>query len=132
MSLHTILRTQILSDAGIAALVGTRFYPLQLPIENTTFPALTSQIVSRENFTTIDGLASLCRSRVSVRACSLDYDTAAALCEQVRAFLEGAAGTWSGVAVTVYCANIRIDTIDPETLVYYCLQDYFINHPRLP
>ncbi len=45
MSVETDVYAAITNDAGLAALIGTRLYPLALP-ENATYPAATYSVIS--------------------------------------------------------------------------------------
>lgn len=62
MDVYAVLRAYILADPAIAAVLGTRVYPIKLPQE-VTYPAMTIQRISGAAYTPLKGRASLARPR---------------------------------------------------------------------
>ncbi len=107
------LRTYLLGDATVAALVGTRVYPVRLP-QGGTFPAITYQRVSQVPVgRPTSGPPSVVAARVQFDVWSLNrdgvdgYAAARALADAVRQRLDGKTGAL-GSGLTVV-QDVRLD-----------------------
>jgi len=90
------IRDHLLADTTIAALVGTRIYPLALPLHIST-PALTYEVVSDVQHRQVPGWS---KQRIQITVCVqgeysvLDaYPDAKALKEAIKARVDGRGGT---------------------------------------
>ena len=63
MGVAADVRTYIIGDAGVAALIGTRMHPTNLP-QACTLPAVTYHIISRSHEPTLEGIAAAGMVRV--------------------------------------------------------------------
>lgn len=94
------LRAVLLADAGVAALVGTRVYPLVLP-QAGTLPAITYQVVAGDADYVMEGASGLAFKRVQVDCWADTYSAAAGLRAAVTAALGGFAGSAGSPAVRI-------------------------------
>jgi hypothetical protein len=111
MTITEALRTHLLADAAIAALVGTRCYPLRLP-QKVTMPAIVLSLISGGRPGHLRGVGGLARARYQLDSWAQTYDGATALAAVCRQRLDGFAGEWTdggSPAVVVY-AKVFYDT----------------------
>lgn len=108
------LRTFLLSQPAISALVGTRFYPLRLP-QGVAFPAITYQTVFGTSEFTHDGPAHLGRRRIQIDCWAkgnTGYNQVVALADEIRTAVVGYLGAMGG---TPYAAGRLVNVLDiPE------------------
>jgi hypothetical protein len=85
-SIGTELKKYLAANAGVAALVGSRIYPIVLPQEYdySQGAALTYRILSRPSGHLINGIDGICRARVEFSAFSSDYDLSEQVADAVR------------------------------------------------
>jgi hypothetical protein len=133
--LGVALRAHLLDDGAIAALVGTRVYPLRLP-EKLVLPAIVLTRISEVRYGHLRGNEALARPRYQVDCWASTHDGATALGTLVRQRLNGYTGTWSDdespattIPVTVLFDSAQ-DLFDPDILGGSCRQsaDYFVFH----
>lgn len=86
------LRTKLLSDATIAAILATRLYPVILP-QNTIFPAATYQIIDTPRDFNLDGPSGLARPKIQYTLWATKADNVKALARAIRLALNGFKGT---------------------------------------
>jgi len=91
--------TRMQGYAGLAALVGTRVYPLQVP-QDVDLPAIAYQKISSPKTTSHGGDSHLAQSRIQFTIQADTYRAAKAVADQVRA-------CWAGYRATV--DGVRID-----------------------
>lgn len=107
MILEEGIYAHLTDDAGVAALVGTRIYPLQVP-QDVTLPAVAYQRISGPRDHAHDGPTGLVRARVQFSALGSTYLEAKTVTEALRAALDGFKGTMGTVEVqTVFLENER-------------------------
>lgn len=129
MSLGPLVRTLLLSDAAIAALVGTRVYPTILP-QASTFPAITYQRISRIPVADhLSDVGALARPRVQVDSWAGTRDGAEALGEAVRRKLNGYRGPVAGSEdVQMIQLDAVRDLYDDDVKLHRHSADYFVFH----
>lgn len=93
MNVFAMIRAYVLGDAAIAAVIGTRFYPIKVP-QNPTYPAITMQRISGVRFPPLKGRASLARPRYQFDVWTKEgvlnaYATSQSLGQLLLARLEG-------------------------------------------
>lgn len=125
--IEAAIRTHLIGDAGLAALVAARVYPVQLP-QRPTLPALTYQRISTvPTQTRGEAAANHERTRFQIDCWAADYDSMLA----VRTALGAALGTLA------QAANPRIDValkqngregLDTASGRWRATVDYFIWH----
>jgi|SRR5688572_2577699 len=103
-ALYSLLTTG--SPNPVAALVGTRVYPLVLP-QGVSYPAIRVQRIStpRSQYRTMDGRAGYASPRMQVDAYALTHAGAIAVAQAIYAMLEGYHATVGG---------LRIDAISTD------------------
>jgi hypothetical protein len=79
-----VVYSRLTTFAGLAALIGTRAYPLVIPLTGT-LPAVAYQTISSEPKTSHDGFSGLTQTRVQLTAVAADYATAKEVEQQLRA-----------------------------------------------
>jgi hypothetical protein len=108
--------------AGLAALVSTRIYPMQLP-QNVVLPACTYQKISGARTHSSSGTSILARPRVQIDTWATTYTDAKAVAAQVRLALDGHHGTGSAWASIL---DNEIDDYDPVTTRYRVICDILL------
>jgi len=135
MTVEQGLRTHLLGDASIAALVVARVYPLRLP-QKPQMPAIVITRISGVRFGSLRGQASLARPRFQVDAWASTHDGATALGTLCRRRLEGYNGVWSDGGSPAVAMNVSVvfesemDLFEEEINGGLCRHsaDYFIFH----
>jgi hypothetical protein len=112
--IEAALRTHLLQQPAVAALVGSRVYPVRLP-QGAIFLAITYQRIAGGELITHDGAAGLGRSRMQLDCWSDDgYAEAVSLAAVLRAALSGFHGAWAGVRVGGVQIVNELDLSEPE------------------
>lgn len=92
MDIGTVLRSLLVTDPAIVAVVGTRVYPIKAP-QSPTYPLITYQQISGVRETTLHGRAGLARPRFQIDAWYAEtgtgYKLSRALGALILARLEG-------------------------------------------
>lgn len=130
MSIEAALVAELKAHAGLAALIGTRIYPLKLP-QSATFPAVTYQRISGPRVSCMGG-DSLAHPRFQFDCWATGYLDALDVAAQVRAALQrtsGTIGSGSNTAsgVAIYLIN-EIDDYEPDTEYYRVTLDFIVWH----
>lgn len=120
-STHGAIRDALVEDATVAALVGTRVYPIRLP-ELPTLPALTYQRISSRPIGSHQGAGELEAGRWQVTAWADTYNGVQALALATERALDGRLG--SGIQAAIPAG--QLDLFDPETGRYYVPVDVMI------
>ncbi len=127
MTIETGLRTHLIADAPVTALVVARIYPLKLP-QSPTYPALTYEIISDIPHRALAGDSDLERVRARIHCWAATYSGAIDLAAKVRT----AVGDFSGLMGTTTVRSVKFETWNdifedvPE--VYRRVADFFIAH----
>lgn len=114
MSLESSIRSAVLADESIAAIVGDRMVPLMLaptePIDSIVF-----RIVNRTSEMTMDGPPDdgAGTSTLQLAARSADYDRRGELTELIIARLDGLDGVFDGFDLTFFLADASDNTPAP-------------------
>lgn len=102
------VRDLLLADSAIAALVGDRIYPVELP-DGTTFPAVVVSKATGLGDYTLDGDSGLEDSRVQIDSYAVTYEAAIELKTAIRRNLSGrgpAAASGNPCAIQgAFCIN---------------------------
>lgn len=113
------LRTILLADPTLYALVGTRIYPVQLPLD-CTLPALSYFQVS-EPFNRITGTP-----RFQIDIFSEDYTESKTVKGALEAALDGYSGVTGGHNIEIIVPLDSSDFYDSETGIYHISYDFKI------
>lgn len=112
MTIGSALRTHLLGDTAISALVVARVYPLRLP-QKPLMPAIVYMKVTGRRFTHLRGPASLARPRYQLDCWASTHDGAVELGTLVRQRLDGYNGTWSDGGSPAITMDVSA-LLDPE------------------
>jgi hypothetical protein len=128
----------VVADAGVQALIGTRFYPVILPENIGTpngppFPAASFQVINDVPDYILSGVSPLEVKRLQVDTWSggpdqASYASVRNVQAAIRAVLEGYKGTLpDGTAVAgIFVANAR-DLFEQDPRAYRTTTDYMIH-----
>ena len=127
MTIENDLRTHLIADAPVTALVVARIYPDKLP-QSPTYPALTYEIISDIPHRSLDGDSNLERIRARIHCWA---ETAAGrddLSRKVRTAL----ADFSGLMGTTKVPSVKFETwhnlFDDVPEVYRRVVDFMIAH----
>ncbi len=113
-------RAALLADAGVAALVNARIFPLKLP-QGVTYPAVRYQVISEPPINGLRGPNPTRHARVQVDAYAKGYADADALASAIA----GALGSREGTTLGSLRLS-RSDSYEQATEVYAVSQDFSI------
>ena len=119
-TIEEVVFSRLTTFAGLAALIGTRAYPLVIPVD-VTLPAIAYQTISSDPQKSHDGFTGLTMTRVQITTVANDYATAKQVDQQVRAafnavsFIALASTLSPGVLVQGAFIDNSIDDYDPVT-----------------
>lgn len=114
--IEDLLKSRLNGFPGLAALVGTRIYPVIVNAESP-MPAVTYRRAATAREVLDNADPGLARVQFEVRAWSQDYEEARAVAQQVRLALERWQDDANGVQDT-YPVDESEDFV-PEVLTYY-------------
>jgi hypothetical protein len=126
--IETELNVYLLANTAVAALVGTKIYPVQAP-KDCVAPFIVFNKVSAQREYTHNGFASLQRSRMQVSCYAARYLTngteigARSMAEAVKTALEAWQGSTKIQAIQI---ENDPDLIDPDTNWYHVPVDFFV------
>ena len=123
MQIESILRSVLVTDPAVAALVGTRAYQTALPRE-PTFPAITYQMVSRVQ----DSLTGIVQARVQYTCMAESWRGAADLADAVRCALHGYRGVRDGARIERIQYAGQHDDHDETTGIYWIPVDMLVTY----
>jgi len=92
MDIEPALRSELINNAAVAAMVGTRVYPMHLP-QGYTLPAISYQMISAPRAWSTTGPVGQVQARVQVDCWAETYDGAKSLSNGVRLALDNFRGT---------------------------------------
>ncbi len=132
MSIEADLRTFLLADAGVAAIVAARVYSAPAP-QDAAMPFVTYQKLTGERVRSLTGPSGLALPSYQIDCWSDDqqlggsYSQAKALAQAVRRALDGYIGRWSGLDVRISLLDER-DSPEDVARALHVTQDYRIWH----
>lgn len=135
--LRRALVAAALADAPLAALVGTRVYPLRIPQKVAARPCLVYQVLSEPRVHTLDGPAGVASATVKLAAADATLAGALAVADLVRGF-DGFTGLLSGslfVQETVLYdeQDLYDEPADgSDAGSYWCVQFYRLRYEEAP
>jgi hypothetical protein len=128
------IRSFLLADAPIVAVVVDRVYALRIP-QGIKVSSIVMTRVSGPGDYHMDGPSGLINARIQIDAWAPTADAAASLANLVKDRLDGYRGTMGtgGNIITVhgvFVADLRED-YDDEAQLYRSGRDYFVHHLEL-
>jgi hypothetical protein len=117
----------LLADAGIAAAVGTRVYPVRLP-QGTAAASVVYNRISAIGDHTMQGASGLARPRIQIDCWAPTHDAATALANLVKDALDGFRGPMgNGVQVQgAFFDSERDLPFDDDGKLYGVSRDYLV------
>lgn len=97
-TIEEALRTVLIGNVGVSALVGTRVYPVVAP-QGASLPAVVYQRISANRQHHLQGPSGLTQVRMQFTAIATTYSAMKALANALRQALDGYRNTVSGVFV---------------------------------
>jgi hypothetical protein len=119
MSAESSLRAVLLASPAVAALVGTRVYPMTLP-QAPTLPAVTFQRISTVPDHLLDAESWRVPCRVSLSLWASSFDGMRALADAVTTALRG----YSGNGLRLVRLLNMTDDYEPETKLFRVIADF--------
>lgn len=111
------MRTYLLAQPSVTALIATRLYPIRLP-QGVTLPAVTYQRITRTATVTHDGAADLGRAGIQIDCWADTYAGMVALAKAIRAALSGYRGSMGTNGATAARVVNEIDFSEPEPAMW--------------
>lgn len=127
MSVIVAVRSALLADAAVAALVGTRVYAKKLP-QAVTYPAATLELISGDPGNTVAAAGTMKWSRVRINAWGTTYATAEGLAHKIEAALNVKKSTQGAVRLASINAQGLRDFYEPDVEAHYHSQDFSIHY----
>jgi hypothetical protein len=131
--LETALYNYLTGDAGVAALVGDRVYPVRIPpgtnAQPTPLPAISFQRITASRTYTYDSFADTSawvRARVQFSCWSHSAQEAIEVGEAVLLALSGYNGDMSGKVIGQSSAELELDDYDAGGKLFRRVVDFFI------
>ncbi len=112
------LRSYLLANASIAAIVGTQVYPLRLPQKVNVTPPSGAIVLTRVDDigeAHLRGPNALSRARIQVDAWAKQFDDAVELGSLVRQRIDGYSGTWTDGASPASLIRVQAILSDSES-----------------
>jgi hypothetical protein len=112
------LRTYLIAQPAISALIGTRFYPMYLP-QGGTLPAITYQAITGSEGNTYEGASGLAQARIQFDLWATTKAQTLALAKALRDALATVTAGWMGAE--------RINDMDapePEVSIWHRIVEY--------
>jgi len=113
MGIASDVRTYLLTNATVTAVVGTRIYPLKIPQSISAYPSITYQLISQLPAHTLTGGAGYAESRIQFDIYAETKPAADSLDDVIRNVMQGFppagnAGTMGSSTVSsVVCDMLR-------------------------
>ena len=130
MRAEMVIKTLLLGDAGVMALVGGRVSPSRMP-QNTPMPAIVYEFISETELSPIDAQAGfqIMRSRVQVTAMGKNYADVKNVIEAVRMSCLYKSGVIAGVKVLAITRDLMgPDLRDDDLTLYIQSIDFLVTH----
>lgn len=127
MTIESDLRTYLIADTTVAALVATRMYPQFLP-QSVTYPAISYSVVSRVSSRDLSGPSGRVRVRISVNCWAETYAEAKSLSEAVRQRLDGFKGNMGSSEAGSVKLDNSFDDYEDAVKIHRVFQDFIISH----
>lgn len=125
MNAEGAVRSALLASAPVAALVGTRVYPIGSFPQSPTLPAIVYQRPSTVPDMLLDGQGFV-RIRMQLSLWATTFDGARTLADAVVTALDGYHG---GELRQVHLINL-LDDYEPDTKLFRVIADFRVHHTQ--
>jgi hypothetical protein len=118
------MRTYLLTQAGVTAIVSTRIYYGNLP-ENATLPAVMIEQRDSDVIRKLAATTTLRRASLNVHGYATTHAAVASLGDALTAAIEFATGTWGSVSVRRAYIEGQVDSHEPPrdgSQAYRCIR----------
>lgn len=123
--IHVALRNLLLADTNVTDIVGTRIYPMKMPLDSP-LPTLTIHRISNP----IDHLTDTASPRFQISVWSEDYAQAQQLRDAVIDYLNRYKGVQDGINIKQIIYLEAVDIFEEQTSIYHIPIDFKIIHMR--
>lgn len=123
MQIESILRSILVADPAVAALVSGRIYQMALPRE-PTFPAIVYQMISRPQ----DSLTGIVQARMQYTCMAESWRGAADLADAVRCAMHGYRGVQDGARIEYIQYAGQHDDYDETTGIHWIPVDVIVTY----
>jgi hypothetical protein len=120
------LFTYLSTYPGLAALIGTRLYPLLLP-QDPTLPAVTYQRISTPMMLAFER-SFLPHPRFQFDCWAASFPAARAVAEQVKLALDVYRGAMGAETIQASILDTDRDTYEPQAKIFHSIVDAIIWH----
>ena len=125
----TAFHSHLSNDAGVAAIAGGIF-PHHIP-QNSTFPAITYELDSDEDYQTLGGISGMSSALFDVNCWDLVLITAHQLADAVESALVNYRGDLGGISPAVTVNHLRKDRgrfefFETDTKLYRVSMRFFV------
>jgi len=127
MTIETGLRTHLIADSPVTALVVARIYPLKLP-NKPTYPALTYEVISDIPYRRLEGDDAREKIRVRVDCWAETYVGSVDLARKVRTAVADFSGLMGATPVSSAKFESWTDIFEDVPEVYRRVVDFMITH----
>ena len=127
MAIEDGLRTHLIADSPVTALVVARIYPIKLPQE-PTYPCLTYEIVSDIPYRGLSGDHDKEVIRARIHCWAETFAGATDLARKVRTALADFSGTMGSTVVSSVKFETWSDLFEDTPEVYRRVADFMITH----
>jgi hypothetical protein len=132
-NIRAALRSYLLADSGIAAVVTARVFPLKMP-QGETRASIVFTRVSGLSGVTSSGAERVARPRIQIDCWASDPDAAASLADLVKERIEGFTGTvqWdenspgNAVKIQGVFMDMEREDFDDVAKLYRVSRDYMV------
>ena len=124
MNAEGAIRAAILASAPVAAMVGTRVYPMMLP-QAPTFPAIVYQRISTVPDMLVDG-PGFAPIRMQLSMWATTFDGARTLADAVVTALHG----YHGGELRLSRLINLLDDYEPDTKLFRVIADFRVHHTQ--
>lgn len=121
------LRTFLLAQPAVSALIVDRLYPARLP-QGVTLPAVTYQRIAGNSEISHDGPGDLARARIQIDCWADSYATMVSLAKAIRAALSGYRGPMGGNPATNARVINVLDLPEPEPALWRRMVEIILYH----
>lgn len=128
MSLESDLRTYLLTQAGLTALVSTRIHPFGKRLQRGDLPALTYQVVSGPTTHYSHDGASDYEVSLQFDCWADDADSAIAVATELQTALDGHRGQWGTHRIGSVFLTTVLDAYEADTGLYRRLRQADIHY----
>lgn len=120
--------SKVAADSGVAALLGTRLYPLSIP-QQTELPAAAYAVVQSDPVPYLGQPASVWITRLEVSCWARTYAAARAVAVAIRGAVDHDVSGWTGATVTgVRVSQGERGAYNPETNEYEVALELTVTH----